>query len=222
MVLAAMHFAPVEAYAWFREGALVEDAQAQAWFGSCLGLLVLFRRARPPRWPLGFLLFASLLVWVEEISWGQRLLGFDPPALMAEVNRQGEFTLHNLGPLQQMRHGFLAFAAVLGLVGVVARRRLARSFPALGPVLPGPPLVPVFLLVLAGILAMLRGWFWFDARSLGLPPAAPGRFVSETLEFFLAVTWCGLVWCGVLRGGPSGQLPASPSSASTSGTKRTS
>lgn len=222
VVLAAMHLAPVEAYAWFREGALVEDLQAQAWFGACLGLLVLFRRVRPPRWPLGILLFMSLLIWAEEISWGQRILGFEPPAIMAEVNRQGEFSLHNLGPVQQVRHGFLALAAVLGLGGVAWRRRLAQAFPALAPVLPGPPLAPVFLLVLVGILAMVQGWFWFDARVLGLPSAAPGRFVSETLELFLAATWCGRVWAGVLQRREAGQVAAPSSEPSTSGTKRTS
>ena len=32
----------------------------------------------------------------EEISWGQRLLGFETPAAISEVNRQEEFNLHNL------------------------------------------------------------------------------------------------------------------------------
>jgi hypothetical protein len=32
----------------------------------------------------------------EEISWGQRLLGFDTPEFLQEKNVQGEMTLHNL------------------------------------------------------------------------------------------------------------------------------
>ena len=32
----------------------------------------------------------------EEISWGQRILGFETPESLSEVNRQEEFNLHNL------------------------------------------------------------------------------------------------------------------------------
>ena len=32
----------------------------------------------------------------EEISWGQRILGFQTPEALSEVNRQEEFNLHNL------------------------------------------------------------------------------------------------------------------------------
>lgn len=32
----------------------------------------------------------------EEISWGQRILGFQTPETLSEVNRQEEFNLHNL------------------------------------------------------------------------------------------------------------------------------
>jgi len=32
----------------------------------------------------------------EEISWGQRILGFETPETLSEVNRQEEFNLHNL------------------------------------------------------------------------------------------------------------------------------
>jgi hypothetical protein len=32
----------------------------------------------------------------EEISWGQRILGFEPPAALKEANVQSEFNIHNL------------------------------------------------------------------------------------------------------------------------------
>ena len=32
----------------------------------------------------------------EELSWGQRMLGFETPAAISQVNRQEEFNLHNL------------------------------------------------------------------------------------------------------------------------------
>jgi hypothetical protein len=42
---------------------------------------------------LFFLLFIG---FGEEISWGQRILNFDTPEKIKEVNLQGEFTIHNL------------------------------------------------------------------------------------------------------------------------------
>ena len=45
-----------------------------------------------------FLLLALLFVFLcgEEISWGQRILGFDTPENIKERNMQDEFNLHNL------------------------------------------------------------------------------------------------------------------------------
>jgi hypothetical protein len=36
----------------------------------------------------------------EEISWGQRILGFQTPASLTEVNKQEEFNFHNLSVLE--------------------------------------------------------------------------------------------------------------------------
>ncbi|MEL6488969.1 MAG: hypothetical protein AAFQ95_03310 [Cyanobacteria bacterium J06621_3] len=38
----------------------------------------------------------TFLVGMEELSWGQRLLGFEPPEFWLENNAQAEFNLHNL------------------------------------------------------------------------------------------------------------------------------
>lgn len=44
------------------------------------------------------ILYGLAYVWAggEEISWGQRILGFDSPAYFAQNNDQQEFTFHNL------------------------------------------------------------------------------------------------------------------------------
>ncbi len=36
------------------------------------------------------------MLFGEEISWGQRLLGFETPEAFKEINVQDEFNLHNL------------------------------------------------------------------------------------------------------------------------------
>ena len=49
----------------------------------------------------GLLTFASFFVSMEEISWGQRLIGFEEPKYWAENNAQSEFTFHNLSFFQE-------------------------------------------------------------------------------------------------------------------------
>ena len=39
----------------------------------------------------------------EEISWGQRILGFQTPAAVSQVNQQDEFNLHNLSVWQSSK-----------------------------------------------------------------------------------------------------------------------
>ncbi|MBO6768460.1 MAG: hypothetical protein JJ901_09205 [Erythrobacter sp.] len=52
-------------------------------------------RTRLRSWLIGLALL-FLFVGGEEISWGQRLFGFDTPEELAAINVQGEFTLHNV------------------------------------------------------------------------------------------------------------------------------
>jgi len=38
----------------------------------------------------------------EEITWGQRLLGFETPAGLAEINEKREISVHNVGSLSEL------------------------------------------------------------------------------------------------------------------------
>lgn len=87
------------------EHAMREDGWAE-WATFCafalaagLALHAFFRAARDQRLQrlalMGLALFC-VFVAGEEISWGQRLLGFRPPALFLEKNFQQESNLHNL------------------------------------------------------------------------------------------------------------------------------
>jgi hypothetical protein len=59
-------------------------------------LLVRARRSVPL---LGFAIL-FFVAFGEEISWGQRVLGFQTPAVLNELNRQGEINIHNLDVFQ--------------------------------------------------------------------------------------------------------------------------
>lgn len=83
------------------EDSVIEDMTA-----LCLALagLVLFVRVYTARQhvPRGILalgvLYGLAYIWAggEEISWGQRILGFESPEYFQQNNDQQEFTLHNL------------------------------------------------------------------------------------------------------------------------------
>jgi hypothetical protein len=114
--------------------------------GSLIGLrLARALRARgEKRWISGLYVAFSVGLFVtamEEIAWGQRLLGFEAPESFRSINRQGETTLHNISALHG-RSEWLRF--VFGLGGIVG---VWLSFrPALAGI--GAPviLLPWFLL----------------------------------------------------------------------------
>ena len=55
-----------------------------------------------------------LFGFAEEISWGQRLLGFESPAFFQQYNSQGEFNLHNL-KFGATKINKLVFGLILGI-----------------------------------------------------------------------------------------------------------
>ena len=128
-------------------------------------------------------------IGMEELSWGQRRLGFETPEWLRDVNRQGETNLHNVGALQGRSEWMRLCAGLTGLVAVAARRTpaLARiAAPAvLGSwflVITGHAVVDVFndivpieprfdfivqrtsemIELLIGVAALLYGWLNFQ------------------------------------------------------------
>ncbi|MGB0453329.1 MAG: hypothetical protein ACPGJV_06410 [Bacteriovoracaceae bacterium] len=64
-----------------------------------------------------FLIFLGLLFFFavgEEISWGQRLIGYDSPAFFYKFNSQGETNIHNL-VLGGKRINKIIFGTLLGI-----------------------------------------------------------------------------------------------------------
>lgn len=109
----------------FRSGA------AFPWFGLCVG-------------------FFCWWVALEEISWGQRILGYRPPTYFLEHNFQQEFNLHNIVDSSIRRLGLnaviIGYGIFLPLMGLADRwkallRRLAVSAAP-------PELIPSFLATL--------------------------------------------------------------------------
>ena len=133
-----------------RENHPVEVATFALSFAGSLAGLRLARTLRERGEKLlvyGFYAVFSLglfAIAMEEIAWGQKLLGFQTPAWLKPINRQGETTLHNIGALQGRSEWLRLVFGLAGIAGVLVSRRprLARiAAPAI--------LLPWFLLITA-------------------------------------------------------------------------
>lgn len=123
---------------WVAEDGVVEWAQSLLLL--CIATVLATAALCARRLPEGLLLArllalgcaCALFVLGEEISWGQRQLGFTTPAAFAARNVQGEFNFHNLEVFQPVRHYFLMAPALLLVILSLWPR---RSRPALASVL---------------------------------------------------------------------------------------
>ncbi len=110
------------------EDGLFETASAVFYFAAS-GLFVYvcsrYRFRNIWCWGYSALFF---LVAGEEISWGQRMLGFGTPDAVEDLNVQEEFTLHNLEGI----HGSVRLVSLIVIFGlcVVLPVTKARSAPA--------------------------------------------------------------------------------------------
>lgn len=128
-------------------------------------------RSRTPL--LALFALATLVIALEEIKWGQDVLGLNPPEVFVRHNRQGQITLHNMiaGPSH-------ATAGVVVFLLSVALPIAARRMRTLGMYCQrwGVPLVPRYL------------WpFFLLATGLLLAPGAAMYLkFDEVAEFALA------------------------------------
>jgi hypothetical protein len=145
------------------------------------------------RWVSGVYLVIAigfLLIAMEEVSWGQRVLNYETPEAIRRINGQCEVTLHNLGVMQGHTEWMRVLAGVAGLLAVAAHRiawlvRLAA--PAV--------LQPWFLIIVCHAL--------LDAVN-DIVPLEP-RFdvimmrTSEVIELLIAVAAFLYGWLNVRR-----------------------
>lgn len=166
--------------AWMQEDAWAEWATVWAWLAAAWLQLTRTRE----RWRAGERLAAlgvagiaafCVLIAGEEISWGQRMLGFIPPEAFLAENFQQELNLHNLFTGREVGGASLDSRFLVALVAIayasggrlaswLARTRVAGALEAMAP----PPALRPWLLAIAacelGYPADLAG----EACELGL------------------------------------------------------
>jgi hypothetical protein len=86
---------------------------------------------------------ALLLIGMEEIAWGQWLIGFETPEAIREINAQGELTLHNLQAIQGGSVYFYLVFCVGATIGVLLNRYTALASIA------APAIITPYLAVIA-------------------------------------------------------------------------
>lgn len=178
-----------------REDALLEWAQVLAY----LVVVATAATAAPRLWRHGDhvavcgvvgLGLVSLLSIGEELSWGQRLIGFTTPEI-ASQNRQGELTVHNDARIEPSTHLALLVAGLYGaLAPLVVRRRT--------------PLIPPRTLI--AFFAVIAVYYGARLVFLDAPSYVEAKY-SEWPEtcFSLAL----LLWCAHIRP----RRPAEPTTA---------
>lgn len=105
----------------------VEDLTFLAFLGaSAMAVRLAWMHRHGFDWWVGcvyvLLALAFLGVGMEEVSWGQRWLGFDTPGWLRSVNRQGEINLHNIGALQGSSEWMRLCAGLGGVLAIAADR----------------------------------------------------------------------------------------------------
>ena len=101
-------------------------------------------------WLQLFLAALFLLGAMEEVSWGQRLFGWGTPAILREVNVQGETTLHNLTSGDSAILVLFFWGSLLAVAGGVLRAVWHRNWKVTSAdfILPSLVLAPALVMIL--------------------------------------------------------------------------
>lgn len=181
-------------YTLVQEDGTLEWMTFWAFFLAAVGFVLAARAQREagagtPWLTLGLALF-SFVVAMEEISWGQRILGYRPPEYFLEANFQQEFNVHNVFETGfrklALKATILGFGVVLPLLALAKpiRKLVEKHGPAVAPI----GLIPSFLATY---------WVYEDY---------PWRFAGETVELMLGL---GFLFAAVPLVGPFKWFPGS-------------
>lgn len=161
------------------------------WLFLAAGVLGLRRAIQRRRLFDGLVALFCVFVAGEEISWGQRLIGFAAPEYFLRTNFQQELNLHNLP--QSVQPGWFLMLALAGygvlLPGVARQPALCRFLDRIGATSPPLALLPWYVAAIA-----LLSWYpltltgeWVESlsgalflASIGLPAVSFGIAMVAT------------------------------------------
>jgi hypothetical protein len=190
-----------------KEDGVIESVTAILFFVSAIGFCIVlvksgFLKQRGTKSAYLMTLAWCLLMFVfagEEISWGQRLIGFSTPEPLKEVNLQGEFTIHNIGIVHRFMGGQHTYLTIMMLMtGLIIPlftmtpfgRRIFQYF-----AFPVAPFRYVTLFVGAYIFGKYFGEFPFESPT-GISSTVIAR---ELREFAMGVAMVCFAIHGAIR-----------------------
>lgn len=198
-----------ELFRWLlQEDGPVEWLTALAFAGAGIVALKIGLRqlGRNRRWQgilFGLVALTMFFAAGEEVSWGQRLFGWDTPDELIEINDQNETTLHNIGGFLLVTNAVMLLVGLYGSVAYLANRRLrVERFWDLADYLFVPPFFlstyyfPIFVFRLLRFTLLREGTFALNRT-------------SEWVEALVAVGILIFLWMAFLR--VSSLRPAPPS-----------
>lgn len=164
---------------------------------------------------IGYLYFAiaftSVFIAGEEISWGQRLVGWSTPEQFAAINKQGETSIHNIGVVQHLFLLLIFLASMYGAFVPLAQAVFGDEYvrtPQSMLFVPPLAVVPAFLIMFSYRLVRMTLY----ERSEFLVVKF-GESVELSFYFGLAL----FMWLNLRRLRQSRLIPAAlPSSVITS------
>ncbi len=195
MIAVALALFNVPAYtSLIQEDGIVEYGSAFFWFlAAVAGVFGLLKKTGAPnaRRIIACLLIGFFVVCGgEEISWGQRVVGFAGPEQLLAINKQGETNLHNIGSISVFSNVFFLLTVVFFLVLPRITDKNASRFALLRqnlPVVsPGAKRVYVISLVVWIVIGLRFGTLGFH------PFSAWGHYTQmddEIFEFFAAYSF---------------------------------
>ena len=159
-------------HTWVGEDGPVETLSAIFFGISSLGFLIIAVRSDFLRSKTYGLRYPMILAWAllmfvfmgEEISWGQRIFGFDTPKVLLEINHQQEFNLHNIEFVDSFMGGKYRYLSIMMLTT--------------GLVLP--------LFVLSGFGRRVIQWWGFPVAPIGYSLAFVGAYIYG--KYFHGIT----------------------------------
>lgn len=174
----------------------IENISAILFGLACAGFIVMIFRSPLIKEGKGWYRYLFLLGWAslmfvffgEEISWGQRILGFGAPDAIAAANVQNEFNLHNLEVLETTKYRLLSLLMLFtGVVFPVAA--LFKSVRSLFQRI----VFPVLPMAYSGlfICSYFYGKIYYDR--------VPGDAATEVRELLLALGIFAFALHGSLR-----------------------
>jgi hypothetical protein len=197
--LALAHLAPD------RYGALMEEDRAVEWATVVLFLAAggvrLSHAIRTRRVFDALVGLFCVFVAGEEISWGQRLIGYTPPGVFLEHNTQQEANVHNFADIFGRPKWILVMAlAGYGLL-LPALARLSptrRLLDTIGATAPSVAVAPWFLAAVALLIwypvtftgewvELLAGWLFL--ASAPISPRTAAMTAAAAMPVALAMTW---------------------------------